>query len=201
MPLIPIRNIRRQQLLEAAFEIMKREGLQNATIEKIAKEAGVSEGNIHHYFESKEELIELSIRLVLDLRRKELVKRLEQSQTPSERLWAVIALNLDPKYLEPGFCRFWISFSAEATEQSRSARILKALHARERSNLIYSLKLLHHEPNVRSAALALKLQFEGARQRAGFLTIKYSPHRECAHLLMYLKQNIPNFDVSAAEKK
>ena len=62
MPLTPIRNIRRQQLLEAAFEIMKREGLQNATIEKIAKEIGASKGIVHHYFTNKQELIESTLR-------------------------------------------------------------------------------------------------------------------------------------------
>lgn len=201
MPPSSIQEIRREELMDATFQVIKREGLRFTTVSRIEKEAGASKGTVHYYFRDRENLIELSVRRVFALRNSQFLKKLKASKTPSERLWSIIAVNLDPKYLEPGFCRFWISFSAEATEQSRSARILKALHARERSNLIYSLKLLHHEPNVRSAALALKLQFEGARQRAGFLTIKYSPHRECAHLLMYLKQNIPNFDVSAAEKK
>jgi hypothetical protein len=49
-------------------------------------------------------------------------------------------------------------------------------------------------------ALALKLLFEGARYRAGFLTQNLTPEQEKAHVLAYLTACIPNFDPAAAER-
>ena len=48
--------------------------------------------------------------------------------------------------------------------------------------------------------LALKLLFEGARHRAGFLTKKLTPEQEKAHVLAYLKACVPKFDSAAAER-
>ena len=39
MPLTPIKDIRRQELLKAAFEITKRHGLAAASVSRIAEEA------------------------------------------------------------------------------------------------------------------------------------------------------------------
>jgi TetR/AcrR family transcriptional repressor of bet genes len=50
MNLGSIQDVRRQELLRAAFQIMKRDGLHQVTIDKIAKEVGASRGIIHHYF-------------------------------------------------------------------------------------------------------------------------------------------------------
>ena len=56
MRLTPIRDIRRDELIKAAFEIIKRDGLRAATIGNIAEAAGASKGIVHHYFEDKQDL-------------------------------------------------------------------------------------------------------------------------------------------------
>lgn len=53
MALTRIRDIRRRELLEAALEIIKREGLPASTLSRIADRAGVSKGIVHHYFSGK----------------------------------------------------------------------------------------------------------------------------------------------------
>jgi hypothetical protein len=123
MGMAPLAEIRREEILSATFEVIKREGINRTTVARIANEVGVSKGIIHHYFK-------------------------------------------------------------------------ETVHARERSNPVHALKLLHHKPDVRSAALALKLQFEGIRHRAAFLKAKHSPLQERLYLLEYLKQNMPRIDIT-----
>jgi hypothetical protein len=53
---------------------------------------------------------------------------------------------------------------------------------------------MDHQPDVNSVALGLKLLFEGARHRAGFLTQKLTPEQETEHMLAYLQACVPNFD-------
>ena len=43
--------------MKAAVEVIVRQGLANAPMSQIAREAGVAAGTIYHYYQSKEELI------------------------------------------------------------------------------------------------------------------------------------------------
>ncbi len=52
-----IREERKSQIKEVALEIIFEEGVQNTSISKIAKRAGISKGLLYNYYESKEEMI------------------------------------------------------------------------------------------------------------------------------------------------
>lgn len=49
---------RRTQLVDAAIRIALRDGLDNATVRRIAAEAGVSLGTVHYCFDNKRSLLE-----------------------------------------------------------------------------------------------------------------------------------------------
>jgi AcrR family transcriptional regulator len=48
---------RRNQILDAAARLFARKGYKGATIREIAREAGVAEGTIYNYFDSKHDLL------------------------------------------------------------------------------------------------------------------------------------------------
>jgi AcrR family transcriptional regulator len=48
---------RRNQILDAATEVFSRKGFHRATTKEIARAAGVSEGTIYNYFDSKDDLL------------------------------------------------------------------------------------------------------------------------------------------------
>ena len=47
----------RVKILQAAFDVLSRQGYENASIKDIAEEAGVAQGLIHYYFKSKQLLV------------------------------------------------------------------------------------------------------------------------------------------------
>ncbi len=47
---------RRERILDGAFEVFLREGIMNASMESIAREAGVSRRTLYRYYESRDEL-------------------------------------------------------------------------------------------------------------------------------------------------
>jgi AcrR family transcriptional regulator len=51
----------RQQILHAAFALVRREGVARLTIEAVAQEAGLSKGGVLYHFRSKESLIQAMI--------------------------------------------------------------------------------------------------------------------------------------------
>jgi AcrR family transcriptional regulator len=52
-----ISTLRKQQIVEAFYEVAKEEGLESASIAKIAHKMGINPSLIIHYFKTREELI------------------------------------------------------------------------------------------------------------------------------------------------
>jgi AcrR family transcriptional regulator len=59
-------DARREQLLEAVWVVIARDGLEGATIRRIAKETGWSAGVLAHYFADKDEILESALRLAYE---------------------------------------------------------------------------------------------------------------------------------------
>jgi AcrR family transcriptional regulator len=53
-------DVRRQQIIEAAYRCFARKGFHQSTMRDIYAEAGLSPGAIYHYFNSKDDIIEAS---------------------------------------------------------------------------------------------------------------------------------------------
>ena len=77
------------KILNAAIKIFADKGYQYATIAEIAKEAGISKGLIHFYFESKLDLILSIILSFLEHVNKLNAKKLMETTNPIESLKAV----------------------------------------------------------------------------------------------------------------
>ncbi|MGM0975119.1 MAG: TetR/AcrR family transcriptional regulator [Bacillota bacterium] len=52
-------------LAKAAWRVIKKEGIEGASVRKIAKEAGLSAGSLRHYFSNQSELLAYSMNLVI----------------------------------------------------------------------------------------------------------------------------------------
>ena len=62
MPKVTVayRDVRRQQIIDAAYRCFARKGFHQSTMRDIYAEADLSPGAIYHYFNSKEDIIEAS---------------------------------------------------------------------------------------------------------------------------------------------
>jgi len=52
-----IRKTSRQKILDAALEVFAKQGYNSATVDAIAKTAGISKGLMYNYFKSKDEVL------------------------------------------------------------------------------------------------------------------------------------------------
>jgi len=77
---------RRAQILRAAVKLFSEKGYYTTTISQIAREAGVSTGLIYQYFGDKDDILLLSLKLVLETYEREIPLRLEGVNHPVERL-------------------------------------------------------------------------------------------------------------------
>ncbi len=87
---------RRGQIVRAAVKLFSEEGYYTTTIQQIAKEAGVSTGLIYQYFRDKDDILFLSLKLVLETYEHEIPPRLVGIEHPVERLcmglWAYCSI-------------------------------------------------------------------------------------------------------------
>lgn len=77
---------RRGQIVRAAVKLFSENGYYTTTIQEIAKEAGVSTGLIYQYFGDKDDILFLSLKLVIETYEHEIPPRLEGIEHPVERL-------------------------------------------------------------------------------------------------------------------
>jgi AcrR family transcriptional regulator len=97
MPTSPTRTrrARRADLIAATIRLVYRDGIQVASIERIAAEAGTSKGTALYHFENKEELYANVVNTLFDAGRAYMTERiLAAPDTPRHRIEAYLESNL-----------------------------------------------------------------------------------------------------------
>jgi TetR/AcrR family transcriptional regulator, transcriptional repressor of bet genes len=125
MPKIVDHEQRRDEIALVACRVLAGYGFDQATIVRIAREAGYTTGMVAHYFDTKQDIIVAALRLIL--------RRIEERLTAGaggERpdLLALLteALPVDEKrYVE---CAVWMAFWGQVPADRRLKRINAWLH-------------------------------------------------------------------------
>lgn len=169
MPRLSIEQIRRKELSEAAYEALQIWGMPGTTLVRVAAKAGVSKGIVLHYFRNKDELIEAAMRRANAALRDEVVRRLNDADSPRARLDAVIEGNFDERFFVPQITHAWLSFCGEVPRNPQFARLQRAIHARMHSNLMSALRPLLPTADAMEAARAISTMIDGLWLRHGLV--------------------------------
>lgn len=90
--------IRRREMLAAYYQVLKDEGLQGASIAKVAKLIDAPPSLLIHYFGTKEQMTIELVDYLLDEYRQGYGDRLAAIPDPLKRLRAILTTFLDPVY-------------------------------------------------------------------------------------------------------
>lgn len=66
MPKIVDHDLQKEKVAEAAWRVIRKHGMEQASVRNIAEEAGLSVGSLRHYFATQSELYAYSMKLVSD---------------------------------------------------------------------------------------------------------------------------------------
>jgi AcrR family transcriptional regulator len=104
---------RRHDLAEAVWRVIRRDGLDGASVRAVAKEAGLSMGSLRHYFGTQSELLVFAMRMVID-RIEERVAGLRVPDDPRRAAETVLRelLPLDDERRAEN--EVWLAFTARA---------------------------------------------------------------------------------------
>jgi AcrR family transcriptional regulator len=104
---------RREELAAALWRLVMLEGVEAASIRRVAAEAGWSTGSLRHYFATQSELLAFAMELVVR-RVSERLEALPTTGTPRQRALAALSqvLPLDPeRHVE---MQVWLAFTTRS---------------------------------------------------------------------------------------
>src|SRR5260370_30266909 len=120
MPKIVDHEQRRDEIALVACRVVAEYGFEQATIVRIARQAGYTTGMVAHYFDTKQDIIIAALRLILR-RVEERLTRSGAGGEPDLLTLLAEALPLDEtRYIE---CAFWIAFWGQVPADKRLKRI------------------------------------------------------------------------------
>jgi TetR/AcrR family transcriptional regulator, transcriptional repressor of bet genes len=190
MPKIVDHAQRREQIALVACRVVAQYGFDQATIVRIAREAGYTTGMVAHYFDTKQDIIVAALRLIL--------RRIEERLAPSAAdgpgdLLTLLteALPVDEtRFIE---CAFYIAFWGQVPADKRLRRINAWLHREylrlfERCLARGWLEWPRWSPSTRDQVLRSVVTFiNGITARTGASRADWPPTRQIGQLRLQLQ--------------
>lgn len=142
MPKLGMAEIRRQQLIEATYLVLNRDGIDNLTLKKIATEAGVATSIITHYFGTKEALIAATMSDLVGSLLREIRERRKQAPTTIDEIVAIVDGNFAPSQVSPQAISAWLYFWSRVPYDAAFERMQRICDYQLRKYLAQSLKTI-----------------------------------------------------------
>lgn len=131
------REMRRQQLIDATIKCISRKGLGSTTLGDVAKMAGLSQGIVNLHFNSKENLLNETLRYLSQEYRSRFAQVIEKSPpTAAEKLLALMEMDLGPAICDRRKLAVWFAFWGEVKAVPTYQKICEA------HDLTYSAQLI-----------------------------------------------------------
>ena len=127
-------QIRRQQILDAAAACFVREGFHGASIARIAKAAGMSAGNLYHFFTGKEAMIAALVQQQLD-QSLALFAEIETAADPLQAMLERVAVSLEQQ-TDPDQAAMGLEILAVAGRNPVVASIVRSADEAIREHLL-----------------------------------------------------------------
>ena len=125
MPKVVDHGRRRDEIALVACRVVAEYGFDQATIVRIAREAGYTTGMVAHYFDTKQEIIIAALRLIL----RRIEERLTAAAGQAEpELLALLTEALPVDATRFTECAFWTAFWGQVSADRRLKRINAWMH-------------------------------------------------------------------------
>ena len=162
---------RREEIVSGLLRAMSRRGYERASVQEIAREAGLSPGLVHYHFSTKQEVLLELVGRIGRLLGERFRRRLARAgSAPRPRLFAYLDahVGLGPD-ADPGAMACWVAIGAEALRQPEVRKVYEREVAADVSilrGLLLDVLRSERRSEVRVVAMAagLRAAIEGAYQ-------------------------------------
>lgn len=156
-------HVRREEIVNAAYDVIFEVGLSNTTMAQIAKKAQLSVGIVSHYFGDKQGLINACMLEMLNvLRRKTAQYKAEVNELqPENMIKAIIDSNFDISQVNQRAMRIWLDFWSASMHMPELSRLQRINDQRLYSNLKFHFLELMPKDQASIAARGLAALIDG----------------------------------------
>lgn len=142
---------RKIRIAEATWKVIVKEGIEQATVRKIAEATGLSVGALRHYFASQSELLRFSMELVSErVMERAKARQYSKDKNPLEIVTEVVCEVLPIDEERKIEMEVWLAFSAkvlvDATLRELSNKVYSDMHLGFK-NVVLSLQALNLTKN------------------------------------------------------
>jgi AcrR family transcriptional regulator len=131
-----VREERRQQILDAALEVFSRTGYHVTNVSDVAAQAGVSQGTIYWYFDSKDELFQAALLSAFGDINEEAFAALSGCDTATEKLLVLADSMVGLADEAEGLFMLFLGYWASSDRQETSAQVWVDLLRRYRDIVV-----------------------------------------------------------------
>jgi len=117
------REERRRQILEAALTVFTQKGFNAAKVSDVAALAGVSQGTIYWYFDSKDDLLQAALLFFFEELSQGIAPALEQATTNHGRLQVLIRSMATMAEEAKGLFTLFLEFWASSDNREKASRL------------------------------------------------------------------------------
>lgn len=170
---------RRQALITATLALVSEGGPRLATVRAIAERAGVTAGLIRHYFQSKDALIVISYRHLMERMTADSAAVLKAApRHPQARLAVFVAASLRPPVVDPEALVLWATFMQETRRDPAMLQIHQLTYLGFRDllqSLIAALPQAREEDELRRLAIACNALIDGLWMEGSAMPEAFAP--------------------------
>lgn len=156
-----IEQIRRRDLIEAAYQTFLEHGFNGMTMARIGERAGMSHGIVNYYFKSKDELVSAVVRKANFLIMQDTARLLRRATSPRDRVSAVIAGNFPANLFTRDIARAWVSYYAALGQHRELDRMQRVVDVRLFRNLMHALKQIVDPERAKQIADYIAVLIDG----------------------------------------
>jgi AcrR family transcriptional regulator len=180
MPRVVDHEERRAEVAAAVWRLVSREGLEAATVRRVAAETGMSTSVVSHYFSGKDDLLRLAFRIVLERGRERAIA--DSARGGRVRALLVTALPVDEARLAEA--RVWFAFLGLAVSRPDLAEDQRRAYAAWRGEVAAALRDegLPPDRDAEAEAAALIALVDGLTVQATFAPERMPAARQLALL-------------------
>lgn len=179
-----------QRIVAAAMTLFSKKGYLSVAVKDIAKEAGISQGLMYHYFKSKEKLLVYIIDEMID-DMAHLMRSANDAATPRERLKLLIRLPFESLRKKK---QFWEMILPILSQQAVNAKVKKRLRALFQSSVVQIEDIFHtlKVPGARMEAYKLGAILDGIGWSCVFIFQDDYPLHEMENKLLKDYESLTN---------
>lgn len=160
-----IADRRRAEICEAFHRCALRDGLYGATNRKVAKEAGISLSILHHYFDSREEMVEQFVQDRVEEFDARLLNQDVWRGRIEDRLPKMVDFAFGDYMMDPGVGNYYFDLLGQARRNERLravvANMWRTLRGRTAEWLLTSDELRLSRKQAENLATMLAAMYEG----------------------------------------